>query len=134
MLLGPFPRLDEVRILAFLLPAPALAWPADDIDRRICDGFEGRSPFVRSRMNRERIERSGGELGELCRIGVRGQFSAAPRVGDARRESVVRRRPCAMEALHAYFRRMHKRASVATAFAEEMALYQEEQARAAAAA
>ncbi len=37
-------------------------------------------------------------------------------------------------ALHAYFRRMHKRASVAKAFAEEMALYQEEQARAAAAA
>jgi len=37
-------------------------------------------------------------------------------------------------ALHAYFRRMHKRASIATAFAEEMALYQEEQARAAAAA
>jgi glutathione S-transferase len=37
-------------------------------------------------------------------------------------------------ALHAYFRRMHKRASVAKAFAEEMALYEEEQARAAAAA
>jgi glutathione S-transferase len=37
-------------------------------------------------------------------------------------------------ALHAYFRRMHKRESVAKAFAEEMALYQEEQARAAAAA
>jgi glutathione S-transferase len=36
-------------------------------------------------------------------------------------------------ALHAYFRRMHKRDSVARAFAEEMALYQEEQARAAAA-
>jgi glutathione S-transferase len=36
-------------------------------------------------------------------------------------------------ALHAYFQRMHKRASVAKAFAEEMALYQEEQARAAAA-
>jgi glutathione S-transferase len=37
-------------------------------------------------------------------------------------------------ALHAYFRRMHRRESVAKAFAEEMALYQEEQARAAAAA
>jgi glutathione S-transferase len=37
-------------------------------------------------------------------------------------------------ALHAYFGRMHKRPSVARAFAEEMALYQEEQARAAAAA
>ena len=37
-------------------------------------------------------------------------------------------------ALHAYFRRMHQRESVAKAFAEEMALYQEEQARAAAAA
>jgi glutathione S-transferase len=37
-------------------------------------------------------------------------------------------------ALHAYFGRMHKRASVARAFAEEMALYQEEQARTAAAA
>ncbi|HKD29118.1 MAG TPA: glutathione binding-like protein [Xanthobacteraceae bacterium] len=37
-------------------------------------------------------------------------------------------------ALHAYFRRMHQRASVAKAFAEEMALYQEEQARAATAA
>jgi glutathione S-transferase len=37
-------------------------------------------------------------------------------------------------ALHAYFRRVHKRESVAKAFAEEMALYQEEQARAAAAA
>lgn len=37
-------------------------------------------------------------------------------------------------ALHAYFRRMHARATVAKAFAEEMAPYQEEQARAAAAA
>ena len=37
-------------------------------------------------------------------------------------------------ALHGYFQRMHKRASVAKAFAEEMALYQEQQARAAAAA
>jgi glutathione S-transferase len=37
-------------------------------------------------------------------------------------------------ALHAYFRRIHKRPSVARAFAEEMALYQEEQARADAAA
>jgi len=37
-------------------------------------------------------------------------------------------------ALDVYFRRMHQRASVARAFAEEMALYQEEQARAAAAA
>jgi glutathione S-transferase len=37
-------------------------------------------------------------------------------------------------ALHAYFRRVHKRESVAKAFAEEMALYQEEQARAVAAA
>ena len=37
-------------------------------------------------------------------------------------------------ALHAYFRRMHQRDSVARAFAEEMALYEEEQARRAAAA
>ncbi len=37
-------------------------------------------------------------------------------------------------AVQAYFRRMHQRESVAKAFAEEMALYQEEQARAAAAA
>jgi glutathione S-transferase len=37
-------------------------------------------------------------------------------------------------ALHAYFGRMHKHPSVAKAFAEEVALYQEEQARAAAAA
>jgi glutathione S-transferase len=37
-------------------------------------------------------------------------------------------------ALHAYFRRMHTRPSVAKAFAEEAALYQEEQARAVAAA
>jgi glutathione S-transferase len=37
-------------------------------------------------------------------------------------------------ALLAYFRRMHKRESVAKAFAEELALYQDEQKRAAAAA
>jgi glutathione S-transferase len=37
-------------------------------------------------------------------------------------------------AVLAYFRRMHQRDSVARAFAEELALYQEEQARAAAAA
>jgi glutathione S-transferase len=37
-------------------------------------------------------------------------------------------------AVLAYFRRMHQRESVARAFAEELALYQEEQARAAAAA
>jgi glutathione S-transferase len=42
--------------------------------------------------------------------------------------------PTQWPALHAYFRRIHQRASVAKAFAEEMALYQEEQARAAAAA
>jgi glutathione S-transferase len=37
-------------------------------------------------------------------------------------------------AVLAYFRRLHQRDSVARAFAEELVLYQEEQARAAAAA